>query len=123
MSAKKRPRLITKVIRGTKRYMFGCNAHAGHKLKTFHSASERTNSTAKEDHCVLARPRVRGLASAAVLSQLAVVVLLLKRISCFIIKVTLSLTKIFRQNESPPTKPFLPGPRVPNFMRNLIQRE
>ena len=53
---------------------------------------------------------------------MAVMVLLLKRISRFIVKVTLAMRKMFSSN-SPPLKPYLPGPDVPKFIVNLIQRE
>ena len=49
-------------------------------------------------------------------------VLLLKRISRFIVKITLAMRKMFSSN-SPPLKPFLPGPDVPNIIVNLIQRK
>jgi hypothetical protein len=53
---------------------------------------------------------------------MAVMVLLLKRINRFIVKVTLAMRKIF-SNESPPLKLYIPGPDVPKFIVNLIQRE
>jgi len=49
-------------------------------------------------------------------------VLLLKRICRFIVKVTLAMRKMFSSN-APPLRPFLPGPEVPKFIANLIQRE
>jgi hypothetical protein len=114
MSIKEYPRLITEVLRGTDRHK---------KLKTLRSAAERTNSTAKEDSCILAKPKIRGYKHAAVLSQLAVITLLLKRISSFIIKVTLRLRKKILTNKGPPRYHPLPGPKVPAFILNLIQRE
>ena len=56
MSLREFPRLITEVIRGTDRY---------HKLKTLRSASERTNSSAKDDFCILVKPKIRGLKTPA----------------------------------------------------------
>jgi hypothetical protein len=113
MSVSDFPRLIIEVLRGTDRH---------HKLKALRSASERTNSSAKEDLCILNKPKIRGLKNAAVLAQMAVMVLLLKRISRFIVKVTLAIRKMYSSN-SPPLKPFFPGPDVPKFIANLIQRE
>jgi len=113
MSVQKFPRLITEVIRGTDRHQ---------KLKTLRSAAERTNATAKEDFRILAKPKVRGLGHAGILSQMAVIVVLLKRIACFIIKVTLALRKKNQNNKSPPLF-FVPGPSVPKFILNLVQRE
>ena len=114
MSVKQFPRLITEVIRGTQRH---------HKLKTLRSASERTNSSAKDDFCILAKPKARGLKNAGVISQMAVIIVLLKRITRFIIKVTLALRKNHLDISSLPLKLHIPGPKVPNFIRNIIQRE
>jgi hypothetical protein len=114
MSIKQFPRLITEVVRGTYRYR---------KLKALRPASERTNSTAKDDLCILAKPKIRGLKSAAVLSQIAVIVVLLKRIARFIVKATLALRKKLQNNKSPPKHIYIPGPKAPKFIWNLIQRE
>jgi hypothetical protein len=114
MSIKEFPRLITEVIRGTNRHQ---------KLKALRSASERTNSTAKDEFCILAKPKIRGLKHASVLSQMAVIVILLKRISRFIVKVTLALRKKILSNKGPPRHHFIHGPKVPAFILNLIQRE
>jgi hypothetical protein len=114
MSTLEFPRLITEVIRGTDR---------NHKLKALRSASERTNSTAKEEFVILTKPKFRGLKYASVLSQLAVIVILLKRISRFIVKVTLALRKKKAEHNGPPRYHFIPGPKVPTFILNLIQRE
>ena len=113
MSISDFPRLIIEVLRGTDRH---------HKLKALRSASERTNSSAKEDLCILNKPKIRGLKNAGVLAQMAVMVLLLKRICRFIVKVTLAMRKMYSSN-APPLRPFLPGPEVPKFIANLIQRE
>jgi hypothetical protein len=108
------PRLITEVLRGTYRHR---------KLKALRSASERVNSTAKDDFSILAKPKIRGLSSAGVLSQMAVIVVLLKRIARFIIKVTLALRKQLRANRDPRHDQFIPGPEIPPFILNLILRE
>jgi hypothetical protein len=108
------PRLITEVVRGTERHQ---------KLKALRSASERTNSTAKHDFHILDRPKIRGYKHAAVLSQMTAITILLKRISRFIIKVTLALRKKISDNRGPPHNVFVPGPIVPPFIANLIQRE
>jgi len=112
ISIKDFPGLINEVLRGTDRHQ---------KLKSLRSASERTNSSAKEDLCILNKPKVRGLKNASVLVQLAVVALFLKHIICFIVKVTLAIRKISSSN--PSSKPYFPGPEVPRFILNLIQRE
>jgi len=51
------------------------------------------NSTAKEDLEILNNPRVRGLKRAAILGQLTLISILLKRVAHFIIKVTLAVRK------------------------------
>jgi len=114
MSVRQFPRLITEVIRGTFRHQ---------DLKKFRSASERTNSSAKEDFCILSKPKIRGLKSAGILSQMAVIVVLLKRIARFIVKVTLAFREKVDNNKSPPQRVFIQGPEVPKFILNLIQRE
>lgn len=114
MSIRQFPRLITEVIRATYRYR---------KLKTLRSSSERMNSSVKDDFCILSKPKIRGLKSAGVLAQMAVIVVLLKRISRFIVKVTLAFRKKIQNNKSPPRCIYIPGPEVPKFILNLIQRE
>ena len=114
MSIRQFPRLILEVIRGTYRYR---------KLKALRPASERTNSTAKDDFCILAKPKIRGLKSAGVIAQMAVIVVLLKRIARFIVKVTLAFRKKIQNNKSPPHRIYIPGPKAPTFILNLIQRE
>jgi len=110
MSVRQFPRLISAVIRGTERHQ---------KIKALRSAAERTNATAKDDFCILSKPKVRGLNHAGILSQMAVIVVLLKRVACFIVKVTLALRKTSQNNKSPPVF-FVPGPSVPKFV--IIQR-
>jgi hypothetical protein len=114
MSVREFPRLITEVIRGTDRHQ---------KLKTLRSASERTNSSVKDDFCILTKPKIRGLKNAGILSQMAIIVVLLKRIGRFIVKVTLAFREKTENNKSPPQPIFIPGPEVPKFILNLVQRE
>lgn len=112
MSIKQHPRLITEIIRGTPRYQ---------KLRSLRPASERTNSTTKEDLDILRKPRVRGLQRAAILAQLTFMTVLLKRVAQFIIKVTLAVQK--ERVLNPHGFTFIPGPKVPKFIMNLIQRK
>lgn len=114
MSVRQFPRLISEVIRGTERHQ---------KLKSLRSAAERTNSSAKDDFCILTKPKVRGLKNAGIISQMAVIVVLLKRIARFIVKVTLAFRKKTKNNKSPPQPIFIPGLKVPKFIVNLVQRE
>jgi hypothetical protein len=68
------------------------------------------------------KPKIRGLKNAGVFSLMAVMALLLKCICRYIVKVTLAMKKMF-SSDSQPLKPCLPGPDVPTFIVNLIQRE
>jgi len=114
MSIKQFPRLINEVIRGTERHQ---------KLKALRSASERTNSSAKDDFCILSKPKVRGIKHAGIVSQMAVIVVLLKRIAGFIVKATLAFRHKFENNKPPPPPIFIPEPKVPSFIVNLVQME
>jgi len=112
MSIKQHPRLITEIIRGTPRYQ---------ELRSLRPASERTNSTAKEDLDILSKPRVRGLKRAAILSQFTLMAILLKRAAQFIIKVTLAVRK--ERIKNPHGFVIIRGPKIPKFIFNLVQRE
>jgi hypothetical protein len=112
MSIKQYPRLITEVIRGTPRYQ---------KLRSLRPASERLNSTAKEDLEILNKPKVRGGKRAGILAQFALISILLKRIAQFIIKVTLAVRK--ERIKNPRGFIIIQGPKVPKFILNLVQRE
>lgn len=112
MSIQQHPRLITEIIRGTPRYQ---------KLRSLRPASERLNSTAKDDLETLHKPRVRGLKRAAILGQLTLMTILLKRVAQFIIKVTLAVRK--ERIKNPYGFVIIRGPKVPKFILNLVQRE
>jgi len=112
MSIKQHPRLITEIIRGTPRYQ---------KIRSLRPASERLNSTAKDDLETLHKPRVRGLKRAGILGQLTLMTILLKRVSQFIIKVTLAVRK--ERIKNPYGFVIIQGPKVPKFILNLVQRE
>jgi hypothetical protein len=114
ISVRQFPRLISEVIRGTDRYL---------KLKALRSAAERTNASAKDDFTILTKPKIRGIKNAGILSQMAVIIVLLKRISHFIVKVTLAFREKVNNNKSPPQHVYIPGPQVPKFILNLVQRE
>jgi hypothetical protein len=112
MSIQQHPRLITEVIRGTPRYQ---------KLRSLRPASERLNSTAKEDLEILHKPKVRGLKRVAILGQITLISVLLKRVAHFIIKVTLAVRK--ERIKNPHGFIIIQGPKVPKFILNLVQRE
>ena len=112
MSIGQHPRLITEIIRGTPRYQ---------KLRSLRPASERVNSTAKDDLEILDKPRIRGIKHASILAQLTLITILLKRVSKFIIKVTLAVRK--ERIKNPLGFVIIRGPIVPKFIFNLVQRE
>jgi hypothetical protein len=112
ISVRQYPRLITEIIRGTPRYQ---------KLRALRPASERINSSAKEDFETLRKPKVRGIKRAGILAQLTVMVILLKRAARFIIKVTLAVRK--ERIKNPSGFIIIRGPKVPKFIMNLIQRK
>ncbi len=90
MSIKDHPRLLNEVPRGTKRYK---------EIKKIRSASERSNSTIKEDLKIIDRPRVIGRPRAGILNQIAAIVLLLTRAFAFIVKTTCLFRKLSQTND------------------------
>jgi hypothetical protein len=114
MSVKQFPRLINEVVRGTPRY---------HGLKALRPASERINSSAKDGLNILSKPKIRGLKNAGILALLAVMVILLKRITAFIVKITLELRSKSPNNNAPSHYLYLLGPKVPKYIWNIIQRK
>ncbi len=113
MALQDHPRLINEIPRGTQRYK---------QIKKLRSASERANSTLKEDLKILDKPRVIGSGRAAVLVLLAAIFLLCKRGFGFIARVTHMLRR-FRQTRDPKLERWLKHPEIPKSIRNLIQRE
>ena len=59
MYIKEHPRLVNEIPRGSKRY---------NNIKKMHSASERANSTMKEDIKILDKPRILNAARANILA-------------------------------------------------------
>jgi hypothetical protein len=114
MSLNQFPRLINEIVRGTPRYQ---------GLKALRPASERINSSAKNGLNILTKPKIRGLKNAGILALLAVMVILLKRIALFIVKVTLQIRKTCQKNTLLPHHVHLPGPMVSKYIWNLIRRE
>ena len=90
MYVKEHPRLINEIPRGSKRYNL---------IKKIRSASERANSTMKEDLKILEKPRVMNRSRANVLAQMAAIALLLKRAFSFIIKTTNLFRKLHNTND------------------------
>jgi hypothetical protein len=113
MYVKEHPRLINEIPRGSKRYNL---------IKKIRSASERANSTMKEDLKILEKPRVLNAQRADILAQMAAIVLLLTRGFGFIIRTTVLFIKL-RQSNDPAIKKKLNPPFIPKAILNLIQLE
>lgn len=113
MYVKEHPRLVNEIPRGSKRYK---------TIKKIRSASERANSTMKEDQKVLDKPRVMNRSRANVLAQMAAIALLLKRAFSFIIRTTNLFRKLHKTND-PKIKEKLKPPSIPKSIANLIQLE
>jgi hypothetical protein len=113
MYGKEHPRLINEIPRGTKRY---------NTFKKMRPASERSNSTMKEDIKILDKPRVLKGSRANILAQMAAIVLLLKRAFSFIVRATNQIRKLLHTND-PSIKEKLKPPFIPKSIRNIIQLE
>jgi hypothetical protein len=84
MYIKQHPRLVNEIPRGSKRYK---------EIKKIRSASERSNSTLKEDIKILDKPRVLNASRANSLAQMAAIALLLSRAFTFIVKTSCRIRK------------------------------
>jgi hypothetical protein len=113
MYFKEHPRLVNEIPRGSKRYS---------TFKKMRSASERSNSTIKEDIKVLEKPRVLKGSRANILAQMAGIVLLLKRAFSFIVRVTNQIRKLLHTNDQA-VKEKLKPPFIPKSIRTIIQLE
>jgi hypothetical protein len=113
MYVKEHPRLINEIPRGSKRYNL---------IKKIRSASERANSTMKEDLKILEKPRVLNAQRADILAQMAAIVLLLTRGFGFIIRINVLFMKLRQKNDSA-IKKKLNSPFIPKAILNLIQLE
>jgi hypothetical protein len=113
MYVKEHPRLVNEIPRGTKRY---------HTFKKMRPASERSNSTMKEDLKILDKPRVLNAPRANILAQIAAIVLLLRRAFSFIARITAQIRKLL-YTKDPTAKEKLKTPFIPKSIRNIIQLE
>ena len=113
MYVKEHPRLINEIPRGSKRYNL---------IKKIRSASERANSTMKEDLKILEKPRVLNAQRADILAQMAAIVLLLHGAFGFIVKTTILFHKTSQTND-PAIKKKLNPHFIPKSILNLIQLE
>jgi hypothetical protein len=110
MYVKEHPRLINEIPRGSKRYK---------EIKKIRSASERANSTLKEDAKILDRPRVLDASRANSLAQIAAIVLLLLRGFTFIVKTTCRIRELIQSKEFDKKKDLLP--HTPKSILRLLQ--
>lgn len=113
MSINDHPRLINEIPRGSKRY---------NTIKNLRSASERANSTIKEDIKVIEKPRVIGGRRANILAQIAGILLLLHRAFTFIVRITTEFRKLYETNDPAPKEKLKP-PSIPKSIHNIIQLE
>jgi hypothetical protein len=110
MYVKEHPRLVNEIPRGSKRYK---------DFKKIRSASERANSTLKEDIRILDKPRILNATRANILAQMAAVVLLLLRGFSFIVKTTCQLRNLLQSKGSAATKDLMP--HIPKSILRLLQ--
>jgi hypothetical protein len=113
MYVKEHPRLVIEIPRGSKRYQ---------NIKKIRSASERSNSTLKEDLKIIDKPRVLKISRADILAQMAAIVLLLKRAFKFVVKITILFMKL-QQTNDPDIKDKLKPPSVKKSILSLIHLE
>ena len=113
MYVKEHPRLVNEIPRGSKRYL---------NIKKTRSASERANSTLKEDLKIIDKPRVLNISRADILSQMDAIVLLLKRAFKFVAKITTLFIKL-QQTNDPNIKDKLKPPTLKQSIRSLLQLE
>ena len=113
MYVKEHPRLVIEIPRGSKRYQ---------NIKKIRSASERSNSTLKEDLKIIDKPRVLKISRADILAQMAAIVLLLKRAFRFVVKITILFMKL-QQTNDPDIKDKLKPPSINKSILSLIQLE
>ena len=113
MSVKEHPRLINEIPRGSKRY---------NEIKKLRSASERANSTLKDDLGILEKPRAMNGYRANILAQMAAIVLLLSRAFDFIVRITFLFRKL-HDTDDPKIRKRLAPPLIPKSIMSIIQRE
>ena len=113
MYVKEHPRLVNQIPRGTKRY---------NTIKNMRSASERSNSTMKEDLKILEKPKILDGSRANILAQMPAIVLLLKRAFSFIAKITSQFRNLHETND-PAIKENLQPHFIPKPIQNIIQLE
>jgi len=110
MYVKEHPRLLNEIPRGSKRYK---------DIKKIRSASERANSTLKENTKILDKPRVLNATRANILAQMAAIVLLLSRGFSFIVRTTCLIRKLLQSKDSSVRKDLMP--HIPKSILRLLK--
>jgi hypothetical protein len=110
MYVKEHPRLVNEIPRGSKRYK---------EIKKIRSASERSNSTLKEDIKILDKPRVLNAERAGILAQMAAIVLLISRGFSFVVKTTCMLIKLSYLDGHVKKQDLMP--HIPKAILRLLQ--
>ena len=110
MYLKEHPRLINEIPRGSKRYK---------DIKKIRSASERANSTLKDNIKILDKPRVLNATRANILAQMAAIVLLLFRGFSFVVKTTCQIRQLLQSKGSVGRKDIMP--HIPKSILRLLQ--
>ena len=105
------PRLILEVPRGSERYR---------QLHCLRSASERTNSTLKDDNAILHQPPVRSLRRASVVSLMGVMTTLIDRVFRFVLDVTVKERK-YKETGDQHWFDQLSPPEVPAHIKPFAQ--
>jgi len=72
------------------------------------------NATAKGDFLLLRKPKIRVIKHAKILSQMTVIVVLLKRIGRFVLRITLQFRNEMLNNKAYPPAPTSPLQRCPS---------
>jgi hypothetical protein len=110
MYVKDHPRLVNEIPRGSKRYK---------DIKKIRSASERANSTLKDNIKILDKPRVLNSTRANILAQMAAIVLLLFRGFSFVVKTTCKIRQLLQSKGSVGRKDIMP--HIPKSILRLLQ--
>jgi hypothetical protein len=103
VSIAQHPRLILEIPRGSDRYR---------QLHALRSASDRTNSTLKDDNAILREPPVRPLPRAEVVSLMGVMTTLIDRFFRFVLEVTVRQRK-FKETGDKHWSDQLSPPEIP----------
>jgi hypothetical protein len=111
VSIAQQPRLILEIPRGTERYR---------QLFALRSASERANSSLKEDFPILRKPPVRSLRRAAAVSQLGVITVLIDRIARFFIDLIINERKLNATGNVKWADRLSP-PDIPSYLRPFVE--